>query len=98
MADVAEKIRFDAAIRKEFAIHAVIVETGHWSAVETERACSDNEITALQRAIAECRPLRNGRIGKPNLGLWILRIKKRNVPGEIEIVADDRGRRCCHGL
>src|SRR6266446_1397164 len=72
VAEVAEEVRFDAALRldlrrrfvlphrdrKELLVHLRIVEAGHGSAVQAKRARGENEIRALQAAVAEGGDLR----------------------------------------
>src|SRR5436309_15967351 len=92
IADVAQKIRFQATIRKELAIHTLIIKTRHWSAIEAERTRCDDEIPTLQGSVAERSLLRDGGIFEPVLRLRFVRVKKGNVLRKIEIVGDDRRR------
>src|SRR6185437_11031176 len=94
MADAAEEVRFHPRAREEFRIHLGIVEARHRAAIEPERACGDNEIGALQRAVAESCDLFDVRMGEPGLCRLIVREELRQLFGEVEIVADDRGCRC----
>ena len=68
VAKVAEEVRLDVAFREEFLIaaetwfaggkellvHLAVIEAGHGSAIETERARSHHQVCALQTGIALC--------------------------------------------
>src|SRR5580692_8944733 len=75
--DIAEEIRFDPRIGEKFAIDTRIVEAGHRTAIETQRARRDDKITSLQRAVAECHTFGHQRILVPVLRIRHLRIQKR---------------------
>src|SRR5579871_480515 len=51
--EIAEKIRFDLGAREEFAIHTFVVEPGHGATIQSHRASGNDEITALQTAVAK---------------------------------------------
>src|SRR5258708_5335358 len=53
IAQVAEKIHFPLAVRKECRIQFVGIETGHRPAIQSQSARSQNEVCGLQRAVAE---------------------------------------------
>jgi hypothetical protein len=53
IAQIAEKIHFPLAVRKECRIQFVSVETGHRPAVQSQSACGQDEVRGLQRAVAE---------------------------------------------
>jgi len=65
VSEVAEKIRLDVPFRKEFLIaaetglargkeflvHLGVIESGHWPAIEAERARSHDQVCALETRI-----------------------------------------------
>src|SRR5437867_7934469 len=53
VAQVDEEVRLPPAVGKKCRVHHRIVEAGHRAAVEADRARRDDEIGALQRAVAE---------------------------------------------
>src|SRR3990167_9285386 len=53
IAEVAQKIGFHGCSREEQLVYQGIVEAGHRAAIEPERACRDDEVSALQRTVAE---------------------------------------------
>src|SRR5258708_7214854 len=53
IAQVAEKIHFPLAVRKECRIQFVSVETGHRSAIQSQCSRSQNKLSCFQRALAE---------------------------------------------
>src|SRR5262249_38403093 len=57
IAEAADEIGFDVGACEEFLVHAGIVEAGHWTAIEPHCARGDDEVTALQGAVAEGRDL-----------------------------------------
>src|SRR5260370_8313220 len=98
IAQVAEKIHFPLAVRKECRIQFVSVETGHRPAIQSQSARSQNEVCGLQRAVAEGVFL-NQRFISPevraDISLW-------KEPGkmlvEFRVPSDDNGYRSSHGL
>src|SRR2546426_6075822 len=50
---VADKIHSPFAVREKLSIHCVRIEAGHRPAIESQSSCSQNEIGALQRTVAE---------------------------------------------
>ena len=48
LAQVAEEIDLPLTVRKECRIQFVCVETGHRPAVQSQSACSQNEVCGLQ--------------------------------------------------
>src|SRR5512140_1851693 len=57
MAEAAEHQRADAAVREEFLVDAGGVVAADRSAIEAERACRQDEIRRLQRAVEARRAL-----------------------------------------
>ena len=55
IAEIAEEVRLPAPVGKELGIHLGIVEARHRPAIEPERPRRDDQIGALQRAVAERR-------------------------------------------
>ena len=50
---VAEKIHLPLAVRKEYRIQFICIETGHRPAVQSQSACGQDEVSGLQGAVAE---------------------------------------------
>src|SRR5262245_22271100 len=53
LSQVAQEVRFDGRAREELCVDARIPEAGHRSGVDTERPRGDDEVGALERAIAQ---------------------------------------------
>src|ERR1700733_15327171 len=51
--DRTNEIGFDACISKEFGIHRLVAEAGHWTAVQSQCTRRDNQISALKAAVAK---------------------------------------------
>src|SRR5690242_17072560 len=98
MTDTADEVRFDPCAGEEFLVDGVVVEARHRAAIQTERARCENEITALQRAVAKRRRVLKSRLLEPILGILIMGEEFRHPFGEIEIVADDRRCGCGQNL
>ena len=94
MTDGAEEVRLDLRAGEELLVDAGIVEARHGTAIQPQRARRQDEIGALQCAVPEGRRLGELGILEPVLGAGIVREQPRDVLGEIEVVADDRGRGC----
>src|SRR5258708_33008862 len=98
IAQVAEKIHFPLAVRKECRIQFVSVETGHRPAVQSQSACGQDEVSGLQRTVAEGVLLNQRFISDEvgaDVGMWKelgKMLVKFRVPG------DDNGHGSCHGF
>src|SRR2546422_3745698 len=53
VAEVHQEVRLAAPVGEEFAVDDRVVETGHRPAVQSQGAGSEDQIAALQRAVAE---------------------------------------------
>src|SRR5207302_1192382 len=53
VAQVDEEVRLPSAVGEKRRVHHRVVEARHRAAVEADRACRDDEVGALQRAVAE---------------------------------------------
>ena len=89
IAEIAEEVRFDFGAGEELAIDRLVVEAGHRTAIEAERTRDDDQIGALERAVAE-RGLEDLRVvaGEPAARVGV-REELGQMLVEIEIVADD---------
>src|SRR5262249_36876678 len=54
VAEIAQEIRPPATIGKEQLVYPGVVEAGHRPSVQPHRTSSQDQIGALQRAVAEC--------------------------------------------
>src|SRR5450759_1191899 len=113
VAEIAQKVRLDMPRRKELLLAAVaflagakkllvqlcVVEAGHRSAVELQRARCKNEIGALQRRVAPRGDLDQRRVGHKQIThARIVRKQLRQLVIELQIVCDDYRYRGSHGL
>src|SRR6185312_16262076 len=57
VANAADKVRPDTRAGKKDLIHASVVEARHGAAVQSQRACSDDQVSTLQRSVSHCRRL-----------------------------------------
>src|SRR5258707_8824500 len=90
IAEIAEKIRFQLAVGEERGIDLGIVETRHRSGIESDGAGGEEEIRALERAVAKCRGLDHGGIaGEPGTRIG-LRKQLRQALVKFQIISDDR--------
>lgn len=89
--EVAQEIRGPARAREERLAHSRGVETRHRPAVEAERARGEDEITALQRAVA------HRRLGDQRLLAFVpalrvgVREELRELVEETQVQREDRG-------
>src|SRR5689334_13294523 len=56
--EIAQKVRLDVCACEELLVHAGIVEARHRPAIEPQRARRHDEVSALQRAVAQRDDLR----------------------------------------
>src|SRR6266852_6387127 len=73
VAQVAEKIDLPLAVRKEFRIEFVRVKAGHRSAIQPQSARGQDEISSLQRTVAEGGLLNQGLVADKvgaHISLW----------------------------
>src|SRR5436189_3354457 len=101
VADVAEEVRLEAAVREERLVDQGVVEAAHRAGIQAKRSHGDNEIGALQAAVAEGGPERVLLLvfaAVQALGRRIVWEDAGHVLVELRVVGDDRryGRR--HGL
>jgi hypothetical protein len=98
IAQVAEKIDLPLAVRKELCIQFIRVETGHRSAVQSQSACGQDEVSGLQRAVAE-GVLLNQRFISDEVGAHIkLRKELGKMLVKFRVPGDDNGHGSCHGF
>ena len=55
VAEAAQKIRLEAAVREKLGVDLVVVEARHRAAIEPDRARREDQIGALQRGVAQRR-------------------------------------------
>src|SRR5215813_6542599 len=78
-AEIAQEVRFRAAVAEEGGVHLGVVEARHGAAVETDRARREDEIGALQRAVAPGMDRRVGLALEPGARRLIVREHARQV-------------------
>src|SRR5438132_5323701 len=60
--EIAEEIGLPFAVRKEFGIDPLLVESGHRPAIETQGPRCEHQVSALHGAVAERRFMNQGGI------------------------------------
>src|SRR5207302_10613808 len=86
----ADKIRSDLAAGEEFPVDRVVVEARHWPAIESNRPRRDNEVTALQAAVAEGRRFGEIRLVDEPGACVDVREQPRQPIIELGVEAEDR--------
>ena len=89
MAQIAEEVRLPAHIRKELGVHLGVVEARHGSAIEAEGAGRDDEIAALEAAVAESSLLGERGIVRVHGAKVPLRRQARQELVELGVIGDD---------
>src|SRR6266849_8081669 len=89
VAEVADKICFPLAVRKEFRIEFIRVEAGHRPAIQPQSARSQDEIGSLQGAIAEGSFVNQGLVPDKIGTHIVLRKKLGKIFVEFRVPGDD---------
>src|SRR3546814_8939745 len=91
VAEVAEEIGAPGGAGEEGGIDLAAVEAGHRPAVEPERACGNDEVGALQAAVAHRGLLDQRVLAGEHLAAVALRRQLREMLVEFQVVGDARG-------
>ena len=92
-ADVDQEIRFRRPAGEELRIDLGVVEAAHRPGVEPDRAQRQQQIGALQRAVAKGRRLDQRRVADEPGARVGRRIEPRQMLVELRVMGDDRRRR-----
>ena len=101
VADVAQEVRLEASVGEERRVDLGIVEPAHGAAIQPQGARSDDQVGALQRAVAKRGGLGDGLLAfslEPGDGRRVMGKGARQVLIELRVVGDDRGHRRIHGF
>src|SRR3990167_92174 len=97
--DGTDEIGFHFSVRKEFSVQFFIVKTGHRPAIEPEPARRQNEVSPLQRTIAQGRDADFLRLAlEPRTRGRIVREQPRKFLVEFHVHAYDGDNRRGHGF
>uniref|UniRef100_A0A0N4ZD58 LigA n=1 Tax=Parastrongyloides trichosuri TaxID=131310 RepID=A0A0N4ZD58_PARTI len=98
VAQVHDEVRLDIAVGEELGLHARRVETRHRAHVQTQGACGDGQIAALQRGVAEGGFTTARFFREPVAGAWRMREQLGQGLVEVDVLGDDQIDRRGQGL
>jgi hypothetical protein len=96
LAEVAQEIRLPGRAREELLVDGGVVEPGHRARVDVEGARHENEVGALQRAVAQRRGLGVRFLLLAGVGVLHRRVVREGARQQLvehRVVRDDRGDR-----